>query len=53
MPEDGRERPALRPACGRCNRMIGYGDDDPRILNEGRKDLIAFLKGCAPEKKTR
>jgi hypothetical protein len=32
--------------------MIGYGDD-PRILNEGRKNLIAFLTGCAPEKKTR
>jgi len=39
--------------CGMCNCMIGYGDDDPGILSEGRKDLIAFLKGCAPEKKTR
>jgi hypothetical protein len=51
MPEDAQERPASRPACGRCNHMIGYGDD-PLDL-ERRKSLIAFLKGCAPEKKTR
>ena len=39
--------------CGRCNCMIGYGDDDPWILNEGRKYLIAFLKGCAAKEKKR
>jgi hypothetical protein len=39
--------------CGRCNCMIGYGDDDPWILNEGRKYLIAFRKICASDKKKR
>jgi hypothetical protein len=36
--------------CGRCNSMIGYGDDDPWILSEGSKYLLAFLKRCAAEK---
>lgn len=39
--------------CGRCNCMIGYGDDDPWILNEGRKYLIAFFRSCASTKKKR
>jgi hypothetical protein len=39
--------------CGRCNCMIGYGDDDPWILNEGRKYLIAFLKSCVSKGKKR